>query len=203
MKNLALISTALLLNVFAVNAGTEKTTNTTIANPNVTIENTNTASNGNVISVGSIVNEGYKETFIAVLSPNNDILWEETGNGGGHYGNKAVNATTDAEGNVYVTGNHSGTLISDHSTVTSNGVANMFVAKYNNQGELVWMTQAQGQERSNQVRGENVNVVNGQVVVTGPINGTALFGNTPVTGTGTYTATYDLNGNLLNASVNQ
>jgi hypothetical protein len=213
MKNWIKITTALIITTTSIFSnptfatGTETVTGnsapTAIANnPNITISNTNNLPNGNKVTVGTMVEEGYNQVFIAMYNDNNQVIWQKTGNGGGHYGNKAANVTSDDQGNIYITGNHSGNLDLGKQ-VNSQGVSNMFVAKYNSQGDLLWITQAEGADYANQVTGETISMENGNIVVTGMANGTVKFGTTQLTGAGQqYKATYDLEGNLIEAKIN-
>jgi hypothetical protein len=104
----------------------------------------------------------------------------------------------DGIGNVYLTGNFYGTG-SFGSTVLNSapGGADVFIAKLNSQGSVVWAQQAQGYDPQNSV-GIAVDGA-GDCYVTGYFSGTATFGFVQLT-TGLeslFLAKYDKDGNVV------
>ena len=110
---------------------------------------------------------------------------------------EARDIATDNQGNTFVTGYYSGTIVTPVDTVTSIGNNDIFVAKYDSSGTLIWLRSAGG--LSDIDRGEAIAVDNsGNVFVTGNFNNTAIFDNISVNSgagqTAIFTAKYDANG---------
>ncbi|HWY98596.1 MAG TPA: SBBP repeat-containing protein, partial [Bacteroidia bacterium] len=108
--------------------------------------------------------------------------------------------TSDANGNSYVTGFFSGGSITLGSfTLTNTGSWDMFVAKYDPSGNVLWAKSAGG---NNNVVGEGVATDNaGNVYVVGCFESSSLtFGSTTLTDAGSsyniFLVKYDANGNV-------
>lgn len=90
---------------------------------------------------------GNHDVFLAKYTSNGDFLWVRTGGGiGGDY---AHAMTVDASGNVYVAGEIEGPNATFGSvSVTANpGTDDAFVAKYDNNGNLIWVKTYGGYDR--------------------------------------------------------
>lgn len=114
----------------------------------------------------------------------------------------------DANGNLYVAGNFRGTNINFNplgtsTTLTSSGLTDMFIAKYNtSNGILSWVKKigsaAQDIVSPGSLRCDN----NGNPYFSGRLSGTGSVdfdpsaGTTNITNSALYLATYDANGNL-------
>jgi hypothetical protein len=114
----------------------------------------------------------------------------------------------DANGNLFVAGNFRGANINFNplgtsTTLTSSGLADMFIAKYNtSNGVLIWVKKigaaAQDIVSPGSLRCDN----NGNPYFTGRLSGTGTVdfdpsaGTTNITNSALYLATYDTNGNL-------
>ena len=97
--------------------------------------------------------------------------------GGSSSGYDTGQATaTDADGNVYVTGNFTGTIDFGATTLHSAGGTDFFVAKYNASGTVLWARRGGGSGDDSGYGGA-VATVNGivSVYVTGNFEGTANF----------------------------
>ena len=104
----------------------------------------------------------------------------------------------DAAGNVYVSGFYSGTMTVQSVTLTSRGLFDIFLAKLDSNGTLLWLKSAGG---TGSDIGHGV-VVDGQgnVGVTGEFQGKATFDSRSVTAAGlgdAFIAKYDAAGNNL------
>jgi Thrombospondin type 3 repeat/Beta-propeller repeat len=113
---------------------------------------------------------------------------------------------TDAAGNSYVTGLFEATATfgageANETTLTSAGDWDIFVAKYDPDGALIWAKRAGGSglDRGNGIATDSA----GNSYVTGRFNGTATFGLAPnftiittVGGDDVFVAKYDPNGTL-------
>jgi hypothetical protein len=90
------------------------------------------------------VMEKQSDSEIFVLKFNNKgaLSWAHTaGSGPGGSGNAL---TVDIEGNVYVTGYFVGTGVFEDLTLNNSGYVDIFVARYDPNGELVWVRQIGG-----------------------------------------------------------
>src|SRR6266567_4198636 len=101
----------------------------------------------------------------------------------------------DNTGNCYVTG-HFGSpqAMFDTITLTNRGARDIFVAKYDGSGNLLWVRQAGGADYD-VATGIAVDGA-GHCFVTGHIRGTATFGTTSLTSAGLediFAAKYDSN----------
>ncbi len=73
-------------------------------------------------------------------------LWARSAEGNGGAGNEAgLSVTSDATGNVFVTGYFTGNILKLGSfTLTRTGTGNVFLAKYDAAGNVLWATTATG-----------------------------------------------------------
>jgi len=105
-------------------------------------------------------------------STNYEVVLEAAKAGGPGY-DAGYSISTDALGNVYITGSFNGTVTFGNTQVTSSS-DEVFVAKYNPAMELVWVKQlgGSGSDRGNSISAD----ASGDVYVTGSFSGTATFG---------------------------
>ena len=109
---------------------------------------------------------------------------------------------TDASGNLYVTGYFTGTVDFDPSTIqnclVSNGLEDIFIAKYDPNGNYLW---AKNIGNTNNDRANSIKIDNsGNIFITGYISTLADFDPSAATYTissGAYYAKYDNSGNFL------
>ncbi len=82
------------------------------------------------------------DAFVAKYSPTGQAIWAK--NFGGESG-EIASCETDPFGNVYLAGLFfSKTIISETDTLTNNGAINHFIAKFDNDGKLLWAKSAGG-----------------------------------------------------------
>ncbi|NNC90882.1 MAG: hypothetical protein HKN80_00180, partial [Acidimicrobiia bacterium] len=94
---------------------------------------------------------------------------------GGPLEDSAHDAVVDALGNTYITGEFAGTFFVDATELSSQGLSDIFVAKINSQGDVVWVATAGG---SSVDRGEVITVdAAGRVYVAGLFSGSVEFAN--------------------------
>jgi hypothetical protein len=90
-----------------------------------------------------LVSYGYEDMFIAKYDSNGICLWAAHGGGGANDEGRGV--SVDAIGNVYVMGLFcGGTGQFGNTTLSSMASQEMFIAKYDTAGNLLWARQAQG-----------------------------------------------------------
>jgi len=86
---------------------------------------------------------GTSDIFIAKCDPNGNVTWATSIGGNGT--DQLVNMVVDVSGNLLVTGNFTGHDIHFGATTLINqGLINIFLAKYNPLGNLVWVKQFGG-----------------------------------------------------------
>ena len=79
---------------------------------------------------------------LLLLAPSVWALWPTYGGGAGD--DRAVAVTTDGRGNVYVLGEFEGAATFGSATLNSEGLVDLFVAKYSPDGDLEWAVSAGG-----------------------------------------------------------
>ncbi len=147
--------------------------------------NNNTYSTGyftGTATFGSTVlnNTGVSDIFVTKTDANGNFQWAvKAGDGGSDRG---LAIKSDANGNNYVTGFYYGTAKFGTQTITSAGLQDAFVAKYDANGNLKWVVSAGGSlsDIGNAITIDNV----GNVVIAGQFTGTATFGSFILTGSG-------------------
>ena len=96
---------------------------------------------------------------------------------GGSSIDRGISVTIGSNGNIYVTGFFSGTVNTDVGTFTSFGLRDIFIAKFNNGGTLLWMHHlgSTGTDEGNGIVADNLNqriYVNGKFYGTLNLTGT-------------------------------
>lgn len=145
----------------------------------------------------AISSSGVTDVFITKADASGFFQWAVKAGGSGS--DRALSIKTDAVGNSYITGFFYGTATFGTQTLTSSGVQDVFVAKYDASGAFVWATSAGGTGAD---IGNAVNVdADGNVVITGEFAGLATFGSQTLTSLNgsvdVFTAKLDANGNFL------
>ncbi len=140
---------------------------------------------------------GVTDVFISKTTPQGVYEWAIKAGGTGSDRSLAICA--DDAGNSYVTGFYYGTATFESETITSLGVQDIFIAKYDNNGALVWVKSAGG---SGSDIGNGIAVDgSGNVVVTGEFAGNASFGSQTLASMNgsvdIFTVRLDANGNFL------
>ncbi len=151
-------------------------------------------------------NSGAADIFMAKYNTDGALLWAKQAGGNSLIEGQSV--AVDASGNSYVIGSFVGTATfapreANATTLTSAASADVFVAKYNAEGLLLWVKQAGG---SDNAQGRALALdVSGNSYITGFFEGIAIFGEgetnaTTLTSAGSadiFVAEYDANGILL------
>lgn len=167
-----------------------------------------TDASGNVFSTGyfsvgatfgSVTpsNAGITDAYLAKMLPTGAYLWVNSGGGAGS--DRALSTCTDAAGNSYMTGFYEGTAFFGSQNITSSGSQDMFVAKYDPAGNLLWVRSGGGPsaDAGNGIAAD----ASGNVIVTGEFAGTATFGAQSLTSLSgsvdVFTVKYDAAGNVL------
>jgi len=119
----------------------------------------------------------------------------KAGGAGNDYG-KAL--CTDGFGNTFVTGQFRNTAFFGADSLVSAGGSDVFIAKYDSSGNVVWVVKAggAGSDNGNGITRDNA----GNIYVTGSFQDTAVFGSTTLVSSGSsdiFTAKYSSAGSLV------
>jgi hypothetical protein len=165
-----------------------------------------TDSLGNIILSGSIsgavifgnttIDEG---PFIAKYDGNGNVLWaKRTSTTGYTY---VYSIATDIHDNIITAGFFTGSITVAGQTFISRGSADIFVCKYDYNGNLIWARQSGGTKGD---YGRSVAIDNlGNIIVVGDFIGTAIFGDSETITSrlddesDVFVAKYNASGNLI------
>ncbi len=115
-----------------------------------------------------------QETFLPGI-----LAWKATGEETRGLFESAKDIAVDPEGNVYITGTFSGSILFGNTTTASTGGYDIFIAKYNSTGTCLWVQKAGGAGAD---EGRDIAVdTRGNVYVTGQFTGPATFGGLNLT----------------------
>jgi hypothetical protein len=154
------------------------------------------------ITLGSttLTNAGNADFFIVKYDPSGNVLWAKSA--GGTAAEIGYGITTDASGNVFVTGNFISSSITFGNTVLTNASASfqdIFVVKYDAAGNVLWAVREGGASNES---GQSISAdASGNVLVAGGFrSSTITFGSTTLTNAGNsdiFVVKYDATGNAL------
>jgi len=164
--------------------------------------------NGNVFLTGSfegeavfaegltVATENGGHAFVAKYSPDGAPLWVRQAGGDRYtWGNAAA---TDSAGNVLIGGAFAGSALFGDTEVKSAGDLDIFIAKYDAEGNLLWARTAGGSSRDMAYAVSTDAADN--VLVAGKFRDAAAFGETQldaVDDTDAFVAKYSPDGNLI------
>src|ERR1035441_6083806 len=142
----------------------------------------NTYATGYFTSVASfspynLSSAGDEDIYITKINSTGVIQWAKRA--GGTLSDRPKCIKADAAGNSYITGFYNGTATFGTFILTSSGLQDVFIAKYNTNGLCLWAKSAGGSE-SDIGNGITVDAF-GDVIVTGQFTGTAIFGTFTLT----------------------
>lgn len=148
-------------------------------------------------SAMSVTSSGVDDIYIFKTNTTGNPQWLKRAGGSGS--DKALAIDADPAGNTVITGYFNGTAQFDATSLTAAGAQDIFIAKYNTAGNVVWAIKAggTGNDAGYGVAFDRA----GNVIVTGEFSGTCNFGSVVLTSaSGTadvFTAKYDAAGNVL------
>jgi hypothetical protein len=131
---------------------------------------------------GSVVTcAGNHDIYTAKYGPAGDFKWVRTA--GGPNGDYSHAMAVDGAGNSYVTGEIESTVsFGSGVSLTSNGDNDIFIAKYNTNGSLVWARKLGGGTKSD--KGLGISLFGSSVYVTGKFVSTGNFAGTTLASAG-------------------
>ena len=125
----------------------------------------------------TLISAGSGDIFVARYGPNGALVWARQAGGTGY--DQGFGIAADSAGNSYVTGMFAGTAMfgvdePSETMLTSAGSDDIFVARYDPNGTLVWVTQARGtgSDRGRAIATDGA----GNSHVIGNFKDTAIFG---------------------------
>lgn len=114
----------------------------------------------------TLVSDGFGDMFFAKYDADGNFIWARQG--GGSSFTIANSVTLDAAGNSYVTGYFRASAVFGSFTLTSTGRDDVFVVKYNADGNVMWAKRAGGDALTGSAVGADVAVApTGDCYVTG------------------------------------
>ena len=148
----------------------------------------------------NLVSNGTKDIFIAKMDSNGDWLWVE--NAGGCSDDSGYGISTDAVGNVYVTGYFVDAVSFGSFNLNSSGENDIFVAVLDSYGNWLRAVSVEGNFHSpiGEIILSSDTDINGNVYITGTFLDTVIFGSFNLTNSGEFdffVAKMDSDGNWL------
>ena len=149
----------------------------------------------------TLTNAGGDDAFVAKYDAGGDVVWAKRAGGSSEgitFTDRGAGIAVDGADNVFVTGQFEGTGKFGTATLTSAGAEDVFVAKYDPQGNVVWAQRAGGSSGDGGVAIAADG--SGNALVTGNFNGTADFGEATLASAGdsdVFVAKYDAGGNAV------
>lgn len=156
------------------------------------------------VTIGSTVltNAGTSgpDLFVAKLAPSGTVLWAD--GTGGSFSDIANGLVCDDDANIYVIGNFNSNSIGFGSTTLNSpgtGQSNMFIAKYDSTGSVIWANTVEGylgDALANDIASDGINVyVQGEYSAESVTFGTDVLTNAAPGSTDIYTVKYNAAGN--------
>ncbi len=146
----------------------------------------------------TLTNEGNTNIYIAKYDTDGNVLWAKSAGGTLSDGGNSV--STDASGNVFMTGYFSSAAITfGTTTLTNAGAYSVFIVKYDADGTVLWAESAGGTSSD---YGTSVSTdASGNVFITGYFSSPTInFGTTTLTNAGNndiFIVKYDADGTVL------
>ncbi len=144
----------------------------------------------------SLTSLGFQDIFLAKYDASGNLHWVKQA--GGSETDIGIDMAVDNTGNVALCGFFSGSSTFDNTTLTSVGFEDIFLAKFDSNGNLLWAKQAGGDGTDN-CFGLAIDAAN-NIMITGVFAETATFADTSLTSVGfvdIFLAKYDSDGNFL------
>jgi len=121
----------------------------------------------------TITNKGWNDIFIAKYDSNGNAIWANSA--GGIKNDIANSVTVDNSGNIYLTGKYRSLVIyfDSDSLINTNNYEEIFLAKYDSDGILIWAKSAGG--TSNDEASSVALDINGNIYLAGMFKSTSIY----------------------------
>lgn len=116
---------------------------------------------------------GRSDIFILKINQNKKILWVK--NIRGSAWNRSAGLSLDVDNNVYISGKFYQKIQLDDEVLRSTGFSDVFTAKYNSEGELMWAEKAGSKSHNDDAKAIYVDQDEDIVYVSGNFNGYGVF----------------------------
>ncbi len=136
-------------------------------------------------------------TLFSLFANSQGWMWAKHFNGTGQ--NMPMNSIQDKQGNNYIYGNFNGTVNQETLTLVSAGLQDIFISKYDKNGQIVWLKAISGTATESAV---NIVLSNdgNYFYVSGTTNGTTNFDGNLISSAGgldVFIAKYSVDGTLI------
>lgn len=122
----------------------------------------------------TLTSSGSSDIFVAKVDNQGNHVWAQKAGGSGS--DRGLSIAVDGAGNSYITGYFYNTATFGGQSVSSSGLQDVFIAKYDPSGNVVWVEKAGGAGAD---IGNGICIDNsGNVGITGEFAGSATFGGT-------------------------
>ncbi|MCB0855831.1 MAG: hypothetical protein KDD63_26600, partial [Bacteroidetes bacterium] len=135
------------------------------------------------LSFGNLtISANTDDAFVAKYDPTGQVIWAKAFGDVGGSKALAEGLDIDASGNCYLSGNFIGTVSFGAYSLTASGSYDIFVAKLDPAGQVLWAKSAGGSgfDRCSAAKAG----INGEIHLTGQFEGSATFGATTLTSNG-------------------
>ena len=152
-----------------------------------------------MISFGTytLSNPSLSNVFLVKYDINGNVQWAKSSTASGGGGGQTYSGSTDVNGNIYITGDYINPSFAFSTySLTSNGQEDIFLTKYDTNGNVLWAKSFGGINRD--VGWAICTFTNG-LYVTGGFGSPITFGTTTLTPTASdpmFVTRFDLNGNV-------
>jgi hypothetical protein len=146
---------------------------------------------------GTLTSAGNDDIFVVKFDANGNHLWSKRF-GDASFSQNAWGIAADGSGNAVVTGSFWGTVNFGGGALTSAGLNDIFIAKFDTNGNHLWSKRC-GDTSQQEGRGVAIDAW-GNVIMTGHSSGTVDFGGGPVSSAGSYdvfVVKYNASGNHI------
>lgn len=137
---------------------------------------------------------GSSDIFLAKYHSDGTVVWAKSAGSSGY--DFAESISVDPSGSSFITGSYAGRASFGALSILSTGGHDMFLVKYDSNGDVLWLRSAGGSsiDRGNAVAVDTA----GNCIVTGYTGGMATFGGLTLSDTaGRFIAKYDSDGTIL------
>lgn len=139
---------------------------------------------------------GRQDVFLAKYTENGELLWVKTAGGEGD--DISVGVAVDKSNNIYIAGIFDSVALFDNILLTSNGKKDAFIAKYNPNGDILWVRKAGGldEDKAFAIAVDDL----GGVYFSGAFKAFAAFGNKVIVSKGNddiFITKFDTEGNFV------